>query len=78
MKTFLNNENVTNSIKENTNTYLKGAGSCIDVISVYFKYSFRCSSSIETDLNDHYYLIFSMMDIEEPKQLVYRNFRTFL
>ena len=79
MNTFLNTENVTNLIKENTG--FKGAGSYIDLILTDSKYSFQYSSSKETGLSDHHLLIFSMMKtklaLEEPKRLVYRNFKSF-
>ena len=45
------------------------------------KYSFQYFSSVEAGLSDHHHLIFSIMktklDLEEPKRLVYRNFRNF-
>ena len=79
MNTFLNTENLTNLIKENTG--FKGAGSYIDLILTDSKYSFQYSSSKETGLSDHHLLIFSMMKtklaLEEPKRLVYRNFKSF-
>ena len=79
MNTFLNTENLTNLIKENTG--FKGAGSCIDLILTDSKYSFQYSSSKETGLSDHHLLIFSMtktkLALEEPKRLVYRNFKSF-
>ena len=59
MNTFLNSENLTNLIRENT--CFKGAGSCIDLILTNSKYSCQYSSSIETGLSDHHDLIFSMM-----------------
>ena len=73
MNTFLNTENLTNLIKENI--CFKGIGSYIDLILANPKYYFQYSSSIETGLSDHHYLIFSMMKtklaLEEPKRLVY-------
>ena len=79
MNTFLNTENLTNLVKENT--CFKGAGSCIDLILTNSKYSFQYSLSIETGLSDHHRLIFSMMKtklaLEEPKSLVHRNFKKF-
>ena len=79
MNTFLNTENLTNLIKENTG--FKGAGSYIDLILTDSKYSFQYSSSKETGLSDHHLLIFSMMKtklaLEEPKRLVYHNFKSF-
>ena len=79
MNTFLNTENLTSLIKENT--CFKGAGSCIDLILTNSKYSFQYSSSIETGLSDHHHLIFSIVKtklaLEEPKRLVYHNFKSF-
>ena len=79
MNTSLNTEDFTNLIKENTRC--KGAGSCIDSILTNSKYSFQYCSSKETGLSDHHHLIFSMMKtksaLEEPKRLVYRNFKRF-
>ena len=82
MNTFLNTENLTNLIIENT--CFKGADSCIDFIDLILrnsKYSFQYSSSVETGLSDHHHLIFSMMKtklaLEETKRLVYRNFKNF-
>ena len=79
MNTFLNTENLTHLINENT--CFKGAGSYIDLILTNSKYSFQYSSSVETGLSDHHHLTFSMMKtklaLEEAKRLVYRNFKSF-
>ena len=79
MNKFLNTDNLTNLIRENT--FFKGAGSCIDLILTNSKYSFQYSSSIEIGLSDHHQLIFSMIKtelaLEEPKRLLYRNFKSF-
>ena len=56
MNTFLNTENLTNVIKENT--CFKGAGSCIDLILTNSEYSFQYSSSIEAGLSDHHHFNF--------------------
>ena len=79
MRTFLNKENITNLIKENTS--FKAVGSFFDLILTILKYSFQYSTSIVTDLSDHHHLIFSMMKgklaVEEPKRLLYHNFNCF-
>ena len=79
IRTFLNKENITNLIKENTS--FKGVGSFFDLILTIFKYSFQYSTSIVIDLSDHHHLIFSMMKgklaVEEPKRLLYHNFNCF-
>ena len=59
INTFLNTENLSNLIEENT--CFKGASSCIDLILTNSKYSFQYSSSIEIGFNDHHHLIFSKM-----------------
>ena len=41
------------------------------------KYSFKSSTSFETDLNDHHHLIYSVLNKEEPKTLIYRDYKTF-
>ena len=79
MRTFLNKENITNLIKENTS--FKAVGSFFDLILTILKYSFQYSTSIVTDLSDHHHLIFSMMKgklaVEEPKRPLYHNFNCF-
>ena len=79
MRTFLNKENITNLIKENTS--FKAVGSFFDLILTILKYSFQYSTSIVIDLSDHHHLIFSMMKgklaVEEPKRLLYHNFNCF-
>ena len=79
MRTFLNKENITNLIKENTS--FQAVGSFFDLILTILKYSFQYSTSIVTDLSDHHHLIFSMMKgklaVEEPKRLLYHNFNCF-
>ena len=64
------------------NICIKGAaGSCIDLQLTNSKYNFQYSKSIETGLSDHHHLIVSIMRTnltnEEPKRLVYRNFKSF-
>ena len=79
MRTFLNKENITNLIKENTS--FKAVGSFFDLILTILKYSFQYSTSIVIDLSDHHHLIFSMMKgklaVEEPKRPLYHNFNCF-
>ena len=59
MSTFLNTENITNLIKENT--CCTARSSCIDLILTNSKYSFQYSSPIDAGLSDHCHLIFSIM-----------------
>ena len=58
-----------------SNTCFKGEGSCIDLILTN-----KNSTSFETGLSDHH-LIYSMMKTtfhkEEPKTLIYRDYKTF-
>ena len=79
MLSFMNNQNFVSLIKNKT--CFEGAGSCIDLISTNRKYSFKNTSSYETGLSDHHYLIYSVMKTtskcEEPKMLIYRNYSNF-
>ena len=79
MLSFMNNENFINLVKGNT--CFKGKGSCIDLILTNRRYSFKHTSSTETDLSDHHHLISSMMktifEKEEPKVLVYWDYENF-
>ena len=60
MLSFINNENFVNLVKGNT--CFKGKNSCIDLILTNRSYSFKHTSSTETDLSDHHHhLISSMM-----------------
>ena len=63
------------------NTCFKGEGSCIDLILTNRKFSFKNSTSFETGLSDHHHLIYSMLKTtfhkEEPKTLIYRDYKTF-
>ena len=79
MMTFLNEHDLINLIKNNT--CFKGEGSCIDLILTNRKFSFKNSTSFETGLSDHHHLIYSMLETafykEEPKTLIYRDYKTF-
>ena len=79
MINFMNSQNFTNLIKNNT--CFKGVGSCIDLILTNRKYCFKNTSSYETGISDHHHLIFSIMKTtfasEEPKKFVYRDYKTF-
>ena len=63
------------------NTCFKGPGSCIDLILANRKYYFQGTSSFETGLSDHHHLIYSILKStfgkEEPKQVIYRNYKHF-
>ena len=59
MSTFLNTENITNLIKENT--CCTARSSCIDLILTNSKYFFQYSLPIDSGLSDHCHLIFSIM-----------------
>ena len=76
---FMNNQNLFNLVK--SNTCFKGEGSCIDLILTNRKYLFKNTCSFETGLSDHHYLIYSTMKTtfisEEPKKLIYRDFKFF-
>ena len=63
------------------NTCFKGPGSCIDLILANRKYCFQSTSSFETGLSDHHHLIYSILKStfgkEEPKQVIYHNYKHF-
>ena len=71
--------NYFNLVKNNT--CFKGPGSCIDLILTNRKYCFQGTSSFETGLSDHHHLIYSILkstfEKEEPKQVIYRNYKHF-
>ena len=79
MMTFLNEHDLINLIKNNT--CFKGKDSYIDLILTNQKFSFKSSTSFETGLSDHHHLIYSMLKTtfhkEEPKTLIYRDYKTF-
>ena len=56
---FLNSNNLVNLVK--TNTCFKGSGSCIDLILTNRKYFFKNTTSYETGLSDHHYMILTML-----------------
>ena len=76
---FMENENFINLVKGNN--CFKDKGSCIDLILTNRRYSFKHTSSTETDLNDHHHLISSMIktafEKEECKVLIYRDYKNF-
>ena len=76
---FLNEHDLINLIKNNT--CFKGEGSCIDLILTNRKFSFKNSTSFETDLSDHHNLFYSVFKTtfykEEPKTLIYLDYKTF-
>ena len=78
-KSFLDSNNLTNLIKNNT--CFKGKRSSIDLILTNRKYSFKYTSSYETGLSDHHHMIYTMLKSSfiniEPKLLNYRNYKNF-
>ena len=77
---FLDSNRLTNLIK--ANTCFKGKGSCIDLILTNRKFSFMFSSTYETGISDHYYLIIytmlkSCFQNTESKLLNYRFLKSF-
>ena len=79
LASFMNSFNLYNLIK--SNTCFKGSGSCIDLILTNRKYCFKHTSTFETGLSDHHYLIYSMLKTtfkkEESKQFIYRDYKNF-
>ena len=76
LKTFMKTHNYFNLVKNNTS--FKGPGSCIDLILTNTKYCFQSTSSFETGLSDYHHLIHkSTFEKEEPKQVIYRNYKHF-
>ena len=75
--TFLS-EDLVNLIQ---NTCFTRKGSYFDLILTNRKYSFKNSTSFETGLSDHHYLIYSMLkrtfQKQETKTLIYRDYKTF-
>ena len=78
-KSFFDSNNHTNLIK--TNTCFKGKGSSIDLILTNRKYLFKYTSSYETGLSDHHYMIYAMLKSSfiniEPKLLNYKEYKNF-
>ena len=79
MMTFVNEHDLINFIKNNT--CFKGEASCIDLMLTNRQFSFKNSTSSEIGLSNHHHLIYSMLKItfhtEEPKTLIYRDYKTF-
>ena len=77
---FLNSDKLVNLVK--TNTYFKGSDSCIDLILTNRKYSFKNTNSYETELSDHYHMIFTMLKTtfqqKDPKCFIYRDCRNLI
>ena len=76
-KSFLDSNNLTNLIKNNT--CFKGQGLSIDLIFTNRKYSFNYTSSYEMGLSDHHHMIYTMLKSSliniEPKRLNYRDYK---
>ena len=83
MINFMDSQNFTNLIKNNT--WFKRVGYCIDLILTNRKYCFKNSLRIElayeTGISDHHHLIFFIIkttfESEEPKKFVYCDYKTF-
>ena len=79
MMAILNEHGLINLIK--SNTCFKGERSCIDLILTNQKFSFKNYTFFETGLSDYHHLIYSMLKTtfhkEEPKTLIYRDYKTF-
>ena len=79
MMNFLDSQNFTNLIKNNT--CFNGVGSYIDLNLANRKYCFNYTSSCETGISDRHHLIFSIMKTifasEELKKFVYHDHKTF-
>ena len=77
---FLNSNSLVNLVK--TNTCFKGKGCCIDLILTNRKYSFKNTTSYETELSDHHHMILTILKTtfqqKEPKCLIYRNYKNFI
>ena len=67
--------NLINLIK--TTTCFKGTESCIDLLLIDQKYSFKNTNAYKTGLSDHHLLIYSMLKTSfqknEPKGLIHRD-----
>ena len=76
-KSFLDSSNLTNLIKNNT--CFKGQRSSVDLTLTSRKFLFKYTSSYETGLSDHHYMIYTMLKFSlmyiEPKQLNYRELK---
>ena len=79
MLSFMDSQNFVSLIKKQD--VLQSNGSCIDLILTNRKYSFKNTSSYETELSDHHHLIYSVMKTifkcEETEKLIYRNYSNF-
>ena len=79
LKAFLNSNNLYNLI--NSNTCIKGKGSCIELFLTNRKYSFKFTGSYETGISDHHHMMYTMLksciNNTDPKLLNYRDFKRF-
>ena len=78
LSVFMDTYNYTNLTRNNT--CLKGLGSCISLILEDRKYCFKHTKSFENGLNDHQYLINSMLKMfqkEESKKIIYCHNKQF-
>ena len=56
---FLDSNSLTNLIK--TNTCFKGKGSYIDLILTNRKFSFKFTSTYETEISDHHHMVYAIL-----------------
>ena len=76
MIAFLNENDLLNLIK--SNTYFKGENSCIGLFSTDRQFSFKNSTSFETGPSNHHHrMLKTTFHEEEPKTLIYRDYKTF-
>ena len=79
LASFMHSFKLYNLIK--SKTCFKGSGSCVDLILTNRKYCFKHTSTLETGLNDHHHLIYSMLKItlkkEESNQFIFRDQKNF-
>ena len=79
LSAFIDRENFLNLIK--TNTFFKGGGPCIDLISKNRKHYFKNKISFESGPSIHHHLIYSMLEKnvyekEESTQIVYSQYKS--
>ena len=80
MKYLIKINGLMNLIKGNTSCF-KGQGSCIDLILINRRFSFKHSNSYETGISAHHHLIYLMLksnlSTSELKLVNYRDYKRF-